>query len=151
MAIAFLAVYTFLCFPEHMLAGPDYRKLHESLSLKKDIANSNFKTAHQDGTPIIAEIGKVFKFSLDDYVLKGDVTSKPIVSSFICICCIYIVLCCTIFQCIVLRCNMCCIVFQCVVLHCVIMCCIAMWHVACFVMPYFQIVKNQDVRIFLIV
>lgn len=90
MVIAFLAVYTFLCFPEHTLAVPDYRKLHESLSLKKDIANSNFKTPHQDGTPIIAEIGKVFKFSLEDFVLKGDGTNKPIVSSLIYLFAIYL-------------------------------------------------------------
>ena len=83
MAIEILVLCTLLTFIGQTLAVPDYKKLHESLSLKKDSAYSYLKTNHQDGTPIVAEIGKIFKLSLDDYILKGDGTNKPIVSLFI--------------------------------------------------------------------
>ena len=78
--IALLIVSSFLCFTGQTLAIPDYKKLHENLSLKKDLASSNLKTPLKDGTPIVAEIGKVFKFPLDSYILKGHGKDKPIVS-----------------------------------------------------------------------
>ena len=80
MTIAFIGVCIFLCFAEQTVAVPDYKKLHENLSEKKDNDNGNVKGAKRDGSPIVAEIGKVFKFSLDDYILKGDETNKPVVS-----------------------------------------------------------------------
>lgn len=80
MATVLLALYTLLCVAEQTLAVPDYRNLHENLSRKKQTANDNSKMVGRDGTPVVAEIGKYFKFSLDDYIIKGDDKNKLTVS-----------------------------------------------------------------------
>lgn len=87
MAILVLFVCTLLCavqqslaLRESPIAVPDYRKLHENLSLMKDIDRVNSKNTPRGDAPIIADIGRVFKFSLDGYILKGDGKNIPLVS-----------------------------------------------------------------------
>eukprot|EP00795_Rhopilema_esculentum_P000496 gene496-10175_t len=72
MAVAVLIVLNLVLIFEETFAVPDYKKLHENLSLRENSEKEKSKILrHQDGTLLTAEVGKVFKYSLQDFILDG--------------------------------------------------------------------------------
>ena len=81
MAVTVLIVLNLVLIFEETFAVPDYKKLHENLSLRENSEKEKSKILrHQDGTLLTAEVGKVFKYSLQDFILDGQGNTPTSVS-----------------------------------------------------------------------
>ena len=78
MALKLFVLLNVLCLLQRTFAVPDYKTLHQKLSMREEDEKARRKG--HNGSPLIAEIGKVFKFSLNDYTLKSRGNSTATVS-----------------------------------------------------------------------
>ena len=69
MALKLFVLFNLLCLLQRTFAVPDYKMLHQKLSMREEDEKASRKG--HNGSPLVAEIGKVFKFSLNEYTLKS--------------------------------------------------------------------------------
>ncbi len=71
------------CEVQRAFSAPDYHSLHERLSLREKMNKENVKKIVKKSQPIIAETGRVFRYSLDKLLSKNKKNKLPKVSFYI--------------------------------------------------------------------